>query len=129
MSRTTPTSCHCAIALAQATDHVAVTPVLLRSLAASDIDEAAGHYRRHAGKQTALDFIDAIERAVRQIGHNPGIGNLRYGYELDIPNLRAWPVARFPYVMFYIVSDKVVDVWRVLHTRRDIPETLRDPTM
>ena len=28
--------------------------------------------------------------------------------------------------MFYIAGDGVVDVWRILHARRDIPSALTD---
>jgi plasmid stabilization system protein ParE len=28
--------------------------------------------------------------------------------------------------VFYVVRDEVVDVWRILHTRRDIPSAMGD---
>ena len=34
--------------------------------------------------------------------------------------LRAWPLDQFPYLMFYVAEVDRVEVWRVLHTRRDI---------
>lgn len=102
-------------------------PVRLRALAASDLEEAVEYYRGHAAEKAALDFIDAVQHALEHISTNPGIGNLRYGYELDIPGLRAWPVARFDYAVFYVEAADVIDVWRLLKTRRDVPETLQDP--
>jgi plasmid stabilization system protein ParE len=30
--------------------------------------------------------------------------------------------------VFSVVGDEVVDVWRILHTRRDIPTALGDDT-
>ena len=45
-------------------------------------------------------------------------------YELEIPGLRVRPVTRFPYLVFYVVGDKIVDVWRILHSRRDIPSSV-----
>jgi hypothetical protein len=50
-----------------------------------------------------------------------------FAYGLAIPELRAWPVQRFPYVAFYVVTDEEIDVWRILHTRRDPPATLEPP--
>jgi toxin ParE1/3/4 len=73
-----------------------------------------------------LQFVDAVERAIGQISRSPQSGNLRFSYELGIPGLGARPLARFPYLVFYVVGDEVVDVWRVLHTRRDIPSTIGD---
>lgn len=33
----------------------------------------------------------------------------------------------FPYLVFYVEQPGHLDVWRVLHARRDIPSWLRDP--
>ncbi len=97
-----------------------------RQLAATDISDAAGHYLGEGGEALALRFIDAVEHAVVQIGRSPHLGPLRFSYELDIPQLRAWALVRFPYIVFYVAVDDRVDVWRVLHSRRDIPATLSD---
>ena len=104
-----------------------VRPVRLRELAASDLEDAADYYQEQAGASTALDFIDAVQTALEHIRTNPGIGTLRWAFELDIPGLRAWPVARFDYSVFFVETDEVIDVWRLLHMRRDIPRTLRHP--
>jgi toxin ParE1/3/4 len=71
-------------------------------------------------------FVDAVERAVGQIARSPQSGSLRFSYELEIPGLRVRPLVRFPYLVFYVVGDEVVDVWRILHTRRDIPTVMGD---
>ncbi len=73
-----------------------------------------------------MRFVDAVERAVGQISRSPQSGSLRFSYELEIPDLRVRPLARFPYLVFYLVGDEVVDVWRILHTRRDIPISMGD---
>jgi plasmid stabilization system protein ParE len=54
-------------------------------------------------------------------------GASRYAYELDIPGLRRWPLRRFPYLIFYMEQADHIDVWRVLHGRRDIPALMREP--
>jgi toxin ParE1/3/4 len=61
---------------------------------------------------------------VRQLGRRPHRGSLRFAFALDIPGLRAFPVSRFPYLVFYVERETELDVWRVLHTSRDIPTTL-----
>lgn len=101
--------------------------VRLRELAATDLADASEHYRRQAGAQTALDFIDTVERGISRLGRSPQVGSLRFAYELAIPGLRARPLRRFPYVVFYVDTPDVIDVWRILHTRRDIPTTLEPP--
>lgn len=102
-------------------------PIRLRALAAADIEDAATYYRDHASGQVAGDFINEVQVAFQLISSGPGIGSLRYSYDLDIPGLRAFPMKRFEYAIFYVEADDVLDVWRVLHTRRDIPETVRQP--
>ncbi len=101
-------------------------PVRLRELAAVDVDQAVDHYLAEADTDIALRFVDAVERAVAQIGRSPHSGSLRFSYELEIPDLRVLPLARFPYLVFYVVGDNFVDVWRILHTRRDIPTAIGD---
>lgn len=97
-----------------------------RELAAADIDEAVNYYLSEAGSDAATRFIDAIERTINQISRTPQSGSLRFAYDLEIPDLRVRPAARFPHVVFYVVSDEAVDVWRILHSRRDIPSALSD---
>ena len=99
-------------------------PVELRDHAAADIDAAVDQYIAAGGGALALRFIDAVEMAVDRIGRHPLTGNLRFSYELGIPELRAWPIAGFPFLVFYVARDDRIDVWRVLHTRRDIPSSL-----
>ena len=102
-------------------------PIWLRVLAAADVEDAATYYRDNAGEQTALGFIDEVQAAFGLISSGPGIGSLRYSYDLNIPGLRAFPIKRFDHAVFYVETDDVVDVWRILHTRRDIPEALEPP--
>lgn len=99
-------------------------PIRLRTLAAADLEDATSYYRDHADEHTALAFLDEVQAALGLISSGPGIGSLRYSYDLDIPGLRAFPIQRFDHAVFYVEADDVVDVWRILHTPRDIPEEL-----
>lgn len=103
---------------------MARSPVALRAIAARDIESVISHYLDEAGKSVALQFIDDFEEAITRIGSSPTIGSLRFSFELGIPELRAWPLSRFPYVAFYVAAADRVDVWRVLHSRRDLPAEL-----
>lgn len=96
----------------------------LRALAAADIETAVDHYRKEAGPQAALDFIDALEAAVSHLRHYPNSGSLRFAFELEVPGLRSWSLQQFPYLIFYVPQDDRIDIWRVLHARRDIPAHL-----
>ena len=77
-------------------------PVQLRRLAADDINTALAHYLAEAGPSIAAGFIDALEQGLAHIGRHPHNGSLRFAYELDIPELRTWPLTRYPYLAFYV---------------------------
>ena len=98
--------------------------VLRRKSARLDIDMAAGHYEAEAGPDVALRFVNAVEATFRFIGNQPSAGSSLWATQLGISGLRSRPVARFPYVVFYFEQDEHVEVWRVLHVRRDIPAHL-----
>jgi toxin ParE1/3/4 len=75
----------------------------------------------------ALGFIDALERAYAHIGRHPAVGSPRYAHDLDVPGLRFWALRRYPYLVFYVERSDHVDIWRVLHSQRDIPAWMQDP--
>ena len=60
----------------------------------------------------------------RVISANPGVGAIpatsadRLAIETG---LRFWRLTRFPYLIFYVEREDV-DIWRVLHEQRDIPQ-------
>ncbi len=99
-------------------------PVVPRVRALQDVEDAIAYYLSEHAVDAALGFIDALERAYRTLGEHPEIGSPRWGDELDLPGLRSWPLARYPYLVFYLERPDHVDVWRVLHGRRDLPAGL-----
>lgn len=99
-------------------------PVIPREQASRDTDAALGYYLTEGAVEAALGFIDALEQAYEHLGHHAATGSSRYGHELGLTGLRAWPLTRSPFLVFYLERDDHIDVWRVLHTRRDIPERL-----
>lgn len=101
-------------------------PVIPRQLANRDVDEAVAYYLDENAAQAALDFIDTLEQAFGHIARNPATGSPRYAQELDMPGLRFWPLKRFPYLIFYLEREGHIDVWRVLHGKRDIPAWMQD---
>jgi len=101
-------------------------PVIPRTLANQDVEDAIRYYLDEQADQAALGFIDALEGAYTHIGRHPASGFSRYSRELELPGLLCWPVKRYPYLVFYVERDDHIDVWRVLHGSRDIPEWLLD---
>ena len=103
-----------------------VKSVVPRQQANRDVDEAIAYYVAEASERGALAFIDALEQAYRHIGRHPASGSSRYAVELNVPDLRAWPLRRLPHIVFYVDTPDHIDVWRVLHGARDIPTWMRE---
>lgn len=74
--------------------------VVPRELANRDVDEALEYYLDEGGLHVASGFIDALEQAYIHIARYPATGSLRYAHELDLPDLRFWPLMRYPYLVF-----------------------------
>lgn len=103
-----------------------LAPIAPRRRAQDDIDAALRHYLDEGGVELALRFIDTLEAAFAQLHSYPSSGSPRHASLLDLPGLRTWPLHRFPYLLFYVEIDDCIDVWRVLHDKRDIPASLQD---
>lgn len=98
--------------------------VRVRALARLDIDAAAAHLQDAAGVDVAHAFVAAVRDSVDHVARFPSSGSPRAAGALEISGLRLWPVEGFPYLVAYVASPGVVDVWRVLHERRDLPQEL-----
>ena len=101
--------------------------VVPREKANQDVDEAVAYYLGEGAEQAALGFIDALEQAYTHISRHPATGSPRYAHELNLPSLRAWPLTRYPHLVFYVERPDHIDVWRVLHGQRDIPAWMQNP--
>lgn len=99
-----------------------VKPIVARELATHDIDEVIAYYLSESAEQASYGFIDALEDAYAHMGRHPATGSPRYAHELNLPGLRFWPLTRYPYLVFYLERQDHIDVWRVLHGTRDIPQ-------
>lgn len=96
-------------------------PLLRRSRADKDVLGAIDHLLAES-PAIALKFVDTLEATYVRIRRSPAIGSLRYADELGLPGLRCRPCGRWPYLVFYVEYANRIEVWRVLHMRRDIPQ-------
>ena len=100
-------------------------PVIPREKARQDMEEAVQYYLEQAGGKIAESFVSALEQATIHISEYPTSGSLRLAQELNIPGLRSWSLQRYPYLMLYIEHPGYVELVRVLHGQRDIPESFK----
>jgi len=106
---------------------MAVKRIDARPQAKLDVDDAIDYLLLEAGEGAALAFTDALQSALEQIAAFPASGSNRYAHQLGLPGLRVCPVKTYPYLVFYMARPDHIDVWRVLHAQRDIPEELAGP--
>ncbi|HMS09500.1 MAG TPA: type II toxin-antitoxin system RelE/ParE family toxin [Pyrinomonadaceae bacterium] len=95
-------------------------PVVRRRKADDDIESTVAYYQAEAGSATATDLLNQLESALQSVAKQPGAGSQRFGHELDIPDLRQWPLGRFPYLIFYVEKSNRIEIVRVLHTSRNV---------
>lgn len=74
--------------------------VIHRTLALGDVEQAIAYYLEQDALSAALGFVDALEHAYAHIGKQPATGSPRYAHALNIANLRAWPLSKYPYLVF-----------------------------
>lgn len=101
-------------------------PLLLRPLAQADIDDILAYYRAEGGPSLATAFAKQLEDSLHTIATHAPIGSRRYADLLGIPGLRSWPIKRSAYLIFYVDKQGQIDIWRVLHGRRDLAALLGD---
>jgi len=80
--------------------------------ARDDVDAAYAQYVQHRvglGER----FLERLNARVEAVRDNPGM----YGVVRD--EVRAAPLRRFPYVVYYRVEGEAVVILAVLHGRRD----------
>ena len=101
-------------------------PLIRLQSAREDELEAIRYYAAEAGLDIALAFREALRVAYGAITARPNSGSPRYAEILDLPGLRTKRLKRFPFLVFYVEGPDRIDVWHVLHARRDIPASLAE---
>lgn len=87
--------------------------LIIRSVAETDIAEAAGWYDRERGADFAARFLAALDTTFGQIEQQPFL------FAPVESETRRAPVAGFPYGVFYVVGFDAISVIAILHASRD----------
>lgn len=98
---------------------------VFRDRAKSDVESAANYYDLEGGLVRSQRFLDAIRAAVVLLDDHPKAGSLGIGQDIVQPGLRSWPIKGFPFQLIYLVTKSRTEGYRVLHSSRDIPASLR----
>jgi plasmid stabilization system protein ParE len=85
----------------------------------SDADAELAEARQwyaHQREDLDLEFMDSVNEALTQVICNPHL------YPIVYRNLRRAVVRRFPFAIFFDVSEDEIQVIAVFHSRRDPEE-------
>jgi toxin ParE1/3/4 len=98
----------------------------VRHSAREDILRQYEYYLSEADDElVAARFLSAVESAIERVCRQPGIGAPKALRNLKLAGLRSSPVGGFSDIrVYYLVSEQVLRVVRVLHGKRDIDPLL-----
>ena len=90
--------------------------------AIADVHDIICHDREQAATTVAENFAIEIDEAYARLRQHPNIGSPRPALDLDIDGVKSWALKRFPHQIFYEIQNDHVELWRILHPRRDITQ-------
>ncbi|MEK6806644.1 MAG: type II toxin-antitoxin system RelE/ParE family toxin [Pseudomonadota bacterium] len=79
--------------------------------------EAESSFIAHENPQAASNLVKTVESSVSLLAQNPSLG--RPG---RVPGTRELVIEGFPYLIPYRLRGKVVQILRVFHTSRQLPQ-------
>ncbi len=94
-------------------------PIYLSQVAQLDLQEIISNYEKQCSIQAVNGCLDSLSKAYQQISQFPKTGSTRTGNEVQLSDLRSWPLTKYPYLLFYKEDDAQIDCWRLLHEKRD----------
>ncbi|MEP6483486.1 MAG: type II toxin-antitoxin system RelE/ParE family toxin [Rudaea sp.] len=99
--------------------------VKMRPAARRDVAAAVAWFAKEGGATIARRSIDEVHMLFDRLASHPSSGSPRYAALCALADLKTMSLKDFPYLVFYLDRDEWVDVLRVFHGARDIPELLR----
>jgi len=92
----------------------------------ADVQKEFDWYWGEAGEKVAWRFEAAVERTLRRIARQPGIGRPRQFSHPMLQGLRSFrvepPFKRL--LIFYRIEGDWIEAWRLMHGARDLPRRL-----
>jgi plasmid stabilization system protein ParE len=86
--------------------------------ALGDLAYIADWYDQHT--ESLCDaFLKAVDGALNQLVQSP------FQYQIVYRQFRRAPVKRFPYALYYLVSEDTIAVAACIHGRRNVPRILQ----
>ena len=86
--------------------------VIVSPIAKSNVREAAYYYQKEVSDKVARKFIEDYEQTIVRIKQNPY-------FQIYYKDFRGLTMRKFPYVIFYQVSDDIIFVKSVFNALQD----------
>lgn len=83
--------------------------------AKEDLQQIWNNLEEVAGREIAISFLQEIKSKREQLADFPELGRTRHEF---IFNLRSFPFKK--YIIFYMPIEIGIDVFRIVHSSRDI---------
>lgn len=98
--------------------------ILITPKASQDLDDLFDYIAQN-NPDAALRFFEATRNTIAKLAQTPSIGSLYFVKNPRLEGLRKWSVKGFEnYFIFYITSQNLITVVRIIYARRDIPTIL-----
>jgi toxin ParE1/3/4 len=98
--------------------------IFITPKASTDINDLF-HYIAQNNTDAALHFFDAARSTIAKLAQNPGLGKIYNISNPRLQGLRKWGIKGFEkYLIFYLITDELLTVVRIIHGSRDIPTIL-----
>jgi toxin ParE1/3/4 len=100
--------------------------LIIRNRATQDVRQQANYILANGNTTAATYYLETVELTFEQLISVPGIGKIvRFLPDNQIGEIRQWRVKGFTdYLVFYRVDADVIEVLRILHGARDLPDIL-----
>lgn len=93
--------------------------IALRPKARADLDSIWDYTVASWGREQAKTYLRELDRTFKFLAKQPGQGR---AYDEVREGLRVYPSGK--HLIFYLATDRGIDVVRVLHSHMDIPKHL-----
>ena len=99
---------------------------VIRPAAREDILRQYEYYLIEAdNERVAARFLSAVQSAIAQVCRQPGTGAPKVLRNMKLAGLRSSPVRGFSDIrVYYLVSENILRIVRVLHGKRDLDPIL-----
>jgi toxin ParE1/3/4 len=95
----------------------------------ADVTNQFGWYFDEAGEELAWRFFNAADQTLHKLARQPDLGRRRKFRHPMLCDLYSFQVER-PFnkiLIFYRVTENVLQAWRLMHGARDLPRRLAEP--